>query len=720
MNILVTTMGASWQILPEITGFTNPGAVDLFRFHSGLQEINRTKQKYNIVPADEIWVISSCGSKSEESIQAMLAWYDALNTAEKPVLRIWKIKYTDALASEKECRIMAEGIHTIVCCAAEETEKGRLMLSLTGGRKTMSTDLQQAAAWFGCDALIHIVDNPALTSRFNSGKWGINKFTIPLPEHEADTFTPFCLGNMPRSPLADLKRDSGQPCPVIMPENKIPCLYEVDKSLFLTRKIEDTKAKAGFLMSNYSNKILQGEKVTNFLALYSLPEQIISKLKKWKFGLYPEHEQQELAILKKLPKTELHCHLGGIANVHELITIADSVRQDIERHRRYLEPHIKKWTSFAETKDPDLILKKIGSLKSVRNVAANVSQALCTAAFILVFENDPDLLHQVIFGRFTDPEKFCAIEFGPYERIGDLQGSGLLTHKNCLETACRIIAEKAIEHNVQYMEIRCSPVKYAGKNQSAHDVYNTISKTFSEFYKNLKISLIFTASRHGEKQQIKQHVNLAKEIVNYRGQKNNNPVCLRGFDLAGDEKVCAASAMQKHFLPLMKECMHFTIHAGENSPVESIWEAVYHLSAQRIGHGLTLKDNPALMEKFIDSNIVLEMCPSSNFQIAGFKDNYFDSTCTRETYPLKQYLYKGLTVTVNTDNPGISDTDFTKELHRACRLTPEGLSMWEILSIIRNGFKGSFAVRSVRNELLKKAEQNIVELLPDFKKYIDN
>ena len=184
-----------------------------------------------------------------------------------------------------------------------------------------------------------------------------------------------------------------------------------------------------------------------------------------------------------------------------------------------------------------------------------------------------------------------------------------------------------------------------------------------------------------------------------------------GFDLAGDEKVCTAAEMHNYFLPLMKECMHFTIHAGEDNPVESIWEAVYMLNAQRIGHGLTLPDNPALMKKIFDSNIAIEMCPSSNFQIAGFRDNYFDSTGNQKIYPLKQYLEKGLCVTVNTDNPGISDTNFTKELHKACRLTPGGLSLWEILSIIRNGFKASFAQRSIKYELLKKAENKIVQLL---------
>jgi len=708
LNILVTTMGGSWQILPELLGFTNPELVDLFKNHSGIQEICQARKQYHIEPAHELWVISSCGEKSLESINKMLEWYDYITDVDMPALRIWKIKGTDDLSSAEECRIMSEAVHTIVMNAAAKSGQGRLMLSLTGGRKTMSTDLQQAAAWFGCSSLIHIVDNSALAKRFNTVNWGMEKFSRPLPEKLADTFTPFCLGSVAPNPLAELNPEEYR-CDLFIPEDRKPYLYEVNKTLSLTEKIKKAKSEAGFLLSNYTSTILQGETITNFLALYSLPPHVITKLKNWKFGLDPEKEQEELTILHKLPKAELHCHLGGIADAQELIRIAGSARQDVEKYAKNLSPYIEKWKKLALTENSKLIMEAIGSFKSIRKAAANVPDALCTAAFILIFENNPKLLHNLIYSGFNDSEKFCGIGFSTYERIGDLQGSGLLTHKKCLETACRIIAEKAARHNVDYLEIRCSPVKYSNKHQSEHEVYTTIAETFAEYDNKIKISLIFTASRHGEKNQILRHVELAKKIVLDTGLTENSSLC--GFDLAGDEKVCSAGEMHQYFLPLMKECMHFTIHAGENNPVKSIWEAVYKLNAQRIGHGLTLKDNPALMKKFLDSNIAIEMCPSSNFQIVGFRDNYLASTVNREIYPLKQYLSDGLCVTVNTDNPGISDTDFTKEIHRACRLTPTGLSLWEILSIIRNGFKASFAQRSLKYNLLKKAENRIVQLL---------
>ncbi len=705
-------MGASWQILPELLGYTNPELVDLFANHPDKKAIKKVREKLVIVPADEIWAVASCGKQSNHSIKILLKWYDRIKSLTSPILRIWQVNRTDNLATEQECRTMSEAIHNIVYHGVNQTKKeqDRLMLSLTGGRKTMSTDLQHAAAWFGCDALIHVVDNPDKSKKADVRNWDIDQFLKPFSDEFADIFTPFCLGSFPKYPFADqvnyLVHD------LCFTAGHQPVIYTPSENSPLITQIEKHKAKAGFLLSNYTNKMLRQESINNFLALYTLPEQDILKLKTLKFGIDPSKESYELEILKKLPKAELHCHLGGIANAKELISIAEKAKPDIKKHHQSLKQKIEKWETLIKTNNPNLILKDIISLKNVRKAVKNVPEAICTAAFILLFRNKEKLLNKLMFGKYVSKEKFCNITFKPYEQIGDLQGSAILSHPRCLEQACIVLAEKAVEHNVQYIEVRCSPVKYADPWMDKHEVCKVMADTFSKYNDRLKVALIFTASRHGEPEQIKQHIELAKDIIRHENKETLVP--LLGFDLAGDEKSCNAENMQESFLPLMKECMHFTIHAGEDNSADSIWQAVYYLNAERIGHGLSLKDYPALVKKILDRNIALEMCPSSNFQIVGFKDNYIPSSKnTNGVYPLKEYLDQGIKVTVNTDNPGISDTDFSSELHRACRLTPDGLSLWEILSIVRNSFKASFASRHLKHELLKKAEGKIVDLLPE-------
>lgn len=162
-------------------------------------------------------------------------------------------------------------------------------------------------------------------------------------------------------------------------------------------------------------------------------------------------------------------------------------------------------------------------------------------------------------------------------------------------------------------------------------------------------------------------------------------------------------------MPLMENCISITIHAGEGADPRNIWEAVYHLSADRIGHGLTIHENERLFRKLIDRKITIELCPSSNMQIVGYKSP--DTPSVEKMYPLKLYMDRGLSVTINTDNPGISRTTLTHEFYRAAVMTPGGLSKWDILQLIKNGFKSSFADHETRRERLLEAEAKIMKQL---------
>ncbi|MDD4033376.1 MAG: hypothetical protein PHS48_09060, partial [Bacteroidales bacterium] len=68
------------------------------------------------------------------------------------------------------------------------------------------------------------------------------------------------------------------------------------------------------------------------------------------------------------------------------------------------------------------------------------------------------------------------------------------------------------------------------------------------------------------------------------------------FDLAGLEKGNRAGKYYDQFLPLLKKCFPITIHAGEEDTYEGIWEAIYVVQSQRIGHALTLRNNKELLD----------------------------------------------------------------------------------------------------------------------------
>jgi adenosine deaminase len=709
-SILLTTFGATWQVVPELLGFTNPGFLHLYANHPHLEQIERTRKDYEIKPVEEIWLVTTKGSRTDESIAKLNKWYNLTDKQKRPGMQIWQVADAEDLKSEAECRRMGECIHRVFLRATEYAGKGQLLVSLTGGRKTMSSDIQNAAAFFGCSALIHVIQNEFYRDQLMA--YSPEDFLIPLPEVLYDAITPLIAGKYAPNHILDVSdpgRDniSSEAYPVELPDRG-SVIEQSITDYALSERITESMKEAGFLYSNYINTLMRQEKSANFLALYSLPPSIIERLKNYSIGTYPEKRETELAWLKKLPKSELHCHLGGLAHVTDLIEIAASNLEKISQYDGQLE-HVKqelrKYIDNGDIKD----LRKLLPFAQPHSSEDDIPGYIRMSSFILMFEDIPDMLDEVIFGPYRDESQFCGIGFDAYERLGDIQGSGLLQSEAAIRAACGVLKKRAGEHNVRYLELRCSPVNYTKGGLSASRVARIID---DEMRKSggPEYSLIFIASRHGEMQIVHKHIELAGALLGRDGAGFPN---FRGFDLAGNERVGSMSAMRREFMSMMERCMHFTIHAGETEGPESIWEAVYHLNAERVGHGLTLRDNPMLQEKILDRNIALEMCPSSNFQIVGFRDTYLPGTKSLEIYPLKEYLDEGLRVTVNTDNPGISRTDFTREIHRAARLTPGGLTLWDILLCVRNGFRASFAKKELRQQMLRSAESSVIALIKE-------
>jgi adenosine deaminase len=60
-SILVATLG-TWALIPEVVGFTNPGMVDLYRYHPHVENIVRSRNENVIRPASEVWVVTTGGN----------------------------------------------------------------------------------------------------------------------------------------------------------------------------------------------------------------------------------------------------------------------------------------------------------------------------------------------------------------------------------------------------------------------------------------------------------------------------------------------------------------------------------------------------------------------------------------------------------------------------------------------------------------------------------
>lgn len=109
--------------------------------------------------------------------------------------------------------------------------------------------------------------------------------------------------------------------------------------------------------------------------------------------------------------------------------------------------------------------------------------------------------------------------------------------------------------------------------------------------------------------------------------------------------------------------------------------------------------------------IALELCPTSNREVVGFRDPDCPASLDCPPYPLRSFIDAGLPVTLCTDNPGISRTTLADEFVVASRMSGAGLSLWEALAIVRQGLVHAFVPAAERQLLLRSAERRLFEAL---------
>jgi adenosine deaminase len=124
-----------------------------------------------------------------------------------------------------------------------------------------------------------------------------------------------------------------------------------------------------------------------------------------------------------------------------------------------------------------------------------------------------------------------------------------------------------------------------------------------------------------------------------------NRASLIGLDLAGNEVGFPCRIFESSFKKAAAAGAAITVHAGEATGPENIWEALELLGARRIGHGISAIQDPLLMRHLADRRICLEMCPTSNWITRAVP--------SFEAHPLPKVLRAGVPVCINTDDPTI-------------------------------------------------------------------
>ena len=260
----------------------------------------------------------------------------------------------------------------------------------------------------------------------------------------------------------------------------------------------------------------------------------------------------------------------------------------------------------------------------------------------------------------------------------------IMQTKESLKRVTFELLEDAHKENIKYMEIRFAPILHTNKGLSIKEVIKSVINgiNYAEEKYDIKANLILGCMRNMSENDAILVINEGKEFLG-KG--------VVAVDLCGPENENFSEEYKNAINLARSYGYRVTIHAGEAASGKNVVEAINLLGAERIGHGINIKDMKEAYELVKNKKITLEMCPTSNIHTKAID--------SMKQYPFYSFYKDGISVTLNTDNRTVSNIDLTNEIN----LIKDNFNMTidEYKDIYLNTVESTFADEKTKDWLRK-------------------
>jgi adenosine deaminase len=279
---------------------------------------------------------------------------------------------------------------------------------------------------------------------------------------------------------------------------------------------------------------------------------------------------------------------------------------------------------------------------------------------------------------------------------------GVMQSTDALVRVAAECAEDLAADGVVYAEVRYAPELFSENGLGLDTIVEAVQEGFRvgtdrarEAGRTIRIGTLLCAMR-----QNARSLEIAELAVRHRDSG------VVGFDIAGPEAGFPPTRNLDAFEYLRQQNAHFTIHAGEAFGLPSIWEAIQHCGAERLGHGVRIVDDIKTSEdgsvqlgrlaSYVrDRRIPLEMCPSSNVQTGAAP--------SIAEHPIGLLTKLRFRVTVNTDNRLMSNCQMSTEMAALVDQFGYGWAdlQWFTINAMKSAFIGFDERLAIINTVIK-------------------
>ncbi|NTV35522.1 MAG: adenosine deaminase [Anaerolineaceae bacterium] len=255
--------------------------------------------------------------------------------------------------------------------------------------------------------------------------------------------------------------------------------------------------------------------------------------------------------------------------------------------------------------------------------------------------------------------------------------------------------EDAAADGVLYMELRFTPVALARlQGFQLSEVMDWVCEAAGDAASKTGTltRLIASVNRH-------ESPELAATVVDLALARRDKGIV--GLDLAGNEADFSADPFIDVFKHAQANGLPLTVHAGEWNGASNVRQAIEVLGAARVAHGVRVMEDPAVVDLARERATVFEVCVTSNVQSGVVTD--------LAQHPLPRMLKAGLDVTINTDDPGISQITLSDEY--ALAVEEFGFSLDVLAGCVVSAARAAFLPADARDMLVSSVQQKMAACL---------
>lgn len=264
----------------------------------------------------------------------------------------------------------------------------------------------------------------------------------------------------------------------------------------------------------------------------------------------------------------------------------------------------------------------------------------------------------------------------------------VLASEEILERLAFEACEDAFNDGVRIMELRYAPTFIADGHSSLS--FEKIHQAFLKGIRRAEKQLPMATGLICILQRILS-LDKVEKVTNFAIENKNTFLAL---DLADNEEGFEPRPFAAFFEKARKAGLHTTIHSGEApNPRAGGWikDSIEILGAERIGHGIQSINDPSVIELLKSKNILLEVCPYSNYLTQAFK--------TYKEHPLKKLLDLKVPISLNSDDPGMFASLLSDDYFIAHTYQGFGLEDFKICN--ENAYRHSFIAEKEKSRVWK-------------------